>query len=106
MTLTSEIGLVTAGHKVHRGVLQLGEPENEGATVHVIAKLAFQEDCQKKLFHETSMHTQMVAKGVRGVPPVLGVFGSVADDGPYIMILRDDGVSLQDRGRPISDKQK
>jgi hypothetical protein len=75
------------------------------ATIEVIAKLAFAEKHKHKLVDEFSVYNHLISKGVKGVPPVLGIFHNAEDKGPYCLILRDAGRPICDSKKPISIPQ-
>jgi len=89
--LTSKIGQRAAGI-LHGGVVEI----NVGQIVEVIAKLAFVERQQRKLFNELAVYSHLGSKCVKGIPPVLGMFHNAKDNGAYCLLLRH-------AGRPLSD---
>ena len=101
--LTSEIGLRTSGI-LHGGIAEVDVGEQ--TSLKVTAKLAFVENHQNKLFHELSVYNHLASKGVKGIPPVLGIYHNAIDEGPYCLVLRNAGLSIHDSNARISNSQR
>lgn len=105
LVLTSELGGGAVGI-VHGGILTVESSREKSSSLKVAAKLSFTPRQQKALLHEISVYKHMTAKGVEGVPIILGDWHDSEEDGPSCVLMTYAGLSLRDRRAKITPDQR